>query len=160
MFVVLSDQPEEIKRFRSAPWLCQKTFETPLKSLDRFVEAFLVLFPLESGALSTDLIVFEPRNMLKLMADSSIKVKDQWRFTIRADRENISELLTAALGDWIDFLFVPSPESFALYSDHDEYTTFYTHAPETLLLLTSTLEQIGIAPVSEYRRGGPIDHWR
>jgi hypothetical protein len=161
MITALPDQPEQTEKFRSAPWAWQATFETPLKDLDSFVAGILSPFPLDSGALSTDLVVFEPDNLLKLMSDASIHVENQWKFIIRADGpQSISMLLESAFGDWVDFLFVPSPESFAIYADHDEYATFYTRDSESLLLLVSTLEQAGFVSVPQYTRGGAVDRWR
>ncbi len=67
---------------------------------------------------------------MQLCADNSIELDNFWKFTLRAKgQQNVAELLEAMLGDWIDFVFVPTTESFAIYADHDEYTTFYTPNP-------------------------------
>jgi hypothetical protein len=68
MLTFLSEQPEEIRRFRAKPWNFQRTFKTPLKDLNRFVSTFLATFSFSEGALSTDEVVFEPRNLLILLA--------------------------------------------------------------------------------------------
>jgi hypothetical protein len=44
-----------------------------------------------------------------------------------SDKE-IAPLLEAALGDWVDFLFVPVPKPFAIYADHDDYITLYANS--------------------------------
>src|SRR5215469_4576553 len=127
MLTLLSERPLEIQRFRAKPWPFQQTFKTPLKDLNRFVSSFLAPFSLEKGALSTDEVVFEPKNLLHLLADSSLTVENQYQLTIQATGQGaVADLLQAALGDWVDFVFVPTPELLAIYADHDEYATFYT----------------------------------
>jgi hypothetical protein len=56
------------------------------------------------------------------------------------------------MADWIDFLFVPSPEDFAIYADHDEYTTFYAVDSNTLHTLCTQLCSSGFERVSSFRR--------
>jgi hypothetical protein len=133
MLTLLSERTEEIQRFRDDPWPFQQTFKTPRKDLTRFVSTLLATFSLEKGTLSTDEVVFEPKDLLMLLTQNSVPVKDCYHLTIRADGEReIAELLRAALGDWVDFVFVSSPEVVAIYADHDEYTTFYTRDDATL----------------------------
>lgn len=61
-------------------------------------------------------------------------------------------LLTAALGDWVDFLYVPAPKPFVLYADHDEYTTFFASRQSNLHPVTSALTAGGFARVEGYLR--------
>ena len=63
MLTLLSERPEEILRFRDKPWPFQQTFKTPLKDLNRFVTTFLAPFSLDRGAMSTDEVVFEPKDL-------------------------------------------------------------------------------------------------
>ena len=161
MLTLLSEQPEEICRFRAKPWLFQQTFKTPLKDLNRFVTTFLAPFSLEKGAMSTDEVVFEPKNLLHLLANNSLLVEDQYHLTIQAEgQEAVADLLQAALGDWIDFVFVPAPEVLAIYADHDEYTTFYSRDDATLKNVASGLEKSGFEAVLDYTRGSSGDKWR
>jgi hypothetical protein len=161
LITVLSERPEEIQRFCAAPWQFQLTFKTPLKDLSRFVSTFLAHFPLERGALSVDLVVFEPKNLLKLFARKSLQLADCWNFNLRAEgQQGVLELLEAALGDWVDFSFVPTPESFAIYADHDEYTTIYANGESDLAELTRDLKNAGFESVAGYTRGGMNDGWR
>jgi hypothetical protein len=105
MLAVLSERTEEIKRFRAAPWLFQQTFTTPYKDLNRFVSTFLAPFSLERGALSTDQVVFEPKNLLRLLASKSLSVENYYDLKIQATGQlEIANLLQAALGDYIDFV--------------------------------------------------------
>ena len=67
-------------------------------------------------------------------------------------RYEVELLLEAALSDWINFLFVPAPEQFVMYADHDEYTTFYTGAKSSLDRIAGDLSAKGFARVSDYER--------
>ena len=65
---------------------------------------------------------------------------------------HIAELLQAALLDWIDFLFVSSPEVVAIYADHDEYTTFYGREDAIVKELATALKGSGFEPVVDFTR--------
>jgi hypothetical protein len=161
MLTLLSERPEEIHRFRAKPWPFQQTFKTPLKDLNRFVSTFLAPFSFEKGAISTDEVVFEPRDLLHLLSSNSLPVEDQYHLTIQAEgQQAVADLLQAALGDWVDFVFVPSPEVLAIYADHDEYTTFYTRDNATLAAVSSDLEKSGYEAVPDYTRGSSGEKWR
>jgi hypothetical protein len=153
MIATLSEPPGEIERFRANPWEFQRTFRTPLKDLKNFVATALSQFTLEAGALTTYEIVFEPDTLLELMTSNSIHVENRWKFILRAGgQQSIAEMLEATLACWIDFAFVPTPEFFAIYADHDEYTTFYARNDSTLRNLGSRLELAGFEPVNGYER--------
>ncbi|HEX4320258.1 MAG TPA: hypothetical protein VHZ52_05105 [Acidobacteriaceae bacterium] len=125
------------------------------------MESFLSPYALENGVLSSDLIVFQPDNLLSLLVDNFIQVEDHWDFIVEAKgQESIRKLLLAALSDWVDFLFVPSPELFAIYADHDNYITFYSPDQEGLHTLQSVLTQAGFLFVADYKRGSAADQWR
>jgi hypothetical protein len=161
MLALLSARTEEIQRFRAAPWPFHQTFKTPLKDLTRFVSTFLAPFSLERGALSIDEVVFEPKDLLHLLATNSLSVVDYGHLTIRATgQREVAELLQAALGDWVDFVFVSSPEVIAIYADHDEYTTFYAQDDAILKIVASRLETAGFEAVPSYRRGSSEGKWR
>jgi hypothetical protein len=161
MLTLLAERPEEIRRFRAKPWPFQQTFKTPLKDLNRFVTTFLAPFSLQRGAMSTDQVVFEPKDLLHLLANNSLSVEDQYHLTIQAEgQQAVADLLQAALGDWVDFIFVPSPEVLAIYADHDEYTTFYTRDNARLKNMASGLEKSGFEAVLDYTRGSSGDNWR
>jgi hypothetical protein len=161
LITVLSERPQEIQRFCAAPWQFQLTFKTPLRDLSRFVSTFLAAFSLERAAFSTDLVVFEPENLLKLFAGESLQPENCWNFNLPVEgQRGVLELLEAALGDWVDFSFVPTPESFAIYADHDEYTTFYVNGESDLAELATDLKNAGFESVAGYTRGGMNDGWR
>jgi hypothetical protein len=161
MLVVLSERTEEIQRFRAIPWLFQRTFITPSKDLNKFVSTFLAPFSLERGALSTDQVVFEPENLLRLLASKSLSVDNHYDLKIQATGQlEIADLLQAALGDCVDFVFVPSPEVIAIYTDHDQYTTFYAQDDATLKTVTSRLEAADFEAAANYTRRSSGDRWR
>ena len=161
MITLITERSEEALQFCADPWPFQQTFKTPLKDLNRFVTVFLALFPLEMGTLCTDEVVFEPEKLQKLFSSSLVQVENIWHFNISVQGKlEIAELLEAALGDWVGFVFVSSPESFAIYADHDEYTTFYTSNKTNLVKLVSGLVQAGFEPVVNYLRGSSADRWR
>jgi hypothetical protein len=161
MLTLLSERTDAIQRFRAAPWQFQQTFCTPLKDLKRFVSVFLAPFSVKEGVISTDEVVFEPRNVLKLLAKQSIAVDNCYRFTIEAtSSSDVALLLETVLSDWIDFIFLPKPKSFAIYADHDEFTTFYTPKRGALSRLKSGLEEAGFEAVPDYTRGSSGSKWR
>ncbi len=152
--ITLNPQPAvEIEQFRCEPFCLQQTFVTPLQDLPRFVSTLISLFDPGTGFLSIDQVVFEPKNLLVLAMRNEIIIGDQWHLNLTASgKKDIGELLEAASGDWVDFLFVPIPQTFAIYADHDEYTTFFVKEEDTLNLLTSKLCEAGFQIVGEYRR--------
>jgi hypothetical protein len=94
------------------------------------------------------------------LANNSLSVENHYDLTIEAEgRHAIANLLQAALGDWVDFVFVPSPETFAMYADHDEYTTFYTLDDGILRNLISGLQKSGFQAVLDYTRASSGDNW-
>jgi hypothetical protein len=140
----LSRIPAQIERFRMAPWPFQQTFQTPLKDLQRFVDAFSGQMPLEKCALNTDEVVFEPKHLLEFLSRFSITVENQWKFILSADSsEEGASLLVATLSDWVDFCLVPESGKFAIYADHDEYITFYAEEETTIGTIRSSLVQAG-----------------
>src|SRR5881394_1250371 len=124
----LSESPGTIKRYRKQEWSYQQTFQTPLKQLPRFVDAIFSAIPeIESASAVFEQVVFEPHyGLVPLYAKYSLPQK-WYGDNVTLASENAAEareLLEAVLSEWIDFLFLPSPASFIIYADHDEYTTF------------------------------------
>ena len=66
-------------------------------------------------------------------------------------QEEVRLLLHAIFSDWVDFIFVPEPKSFAIYADHDEYTTFFAHTRSNLNRVVNALSD-GFKTVPEYER--------
>ena len=161
MLSITTEDRLDVQHFRANPWKYQQTFKTPLKDLKRFVSVLLQPYALDSVALVTDEVVFEPKEVIQFLAYSGIELQDCYRFSIEADgSSDISRLIEAVLSDWIDFLLVPSPQLFAVYADHDEFTTFYAPEPEELGALVQRLQTAGFEAVPEYTRGSTGRRWR
>lgn len=149
----LSETTDEVERFRAVSWKFQRTFLTPLKNLPHFVATFLSPFTLDQCSVTIEQVVFEPTNLLQLLTSHSITVRNCCGVTLTAMGQNeIAALLEAALGDWVDFNFVPTPESFAIFADHDEFTTFFSSSHSTLTLLTAALHANGFKEIPDYTR--------
>jgi hypothetical protein len=144
MIRLLPSIPEAIHRFRANPWPFQKTLETPRENMTSFISALGSVFPVDSGVVSTDQVVFEPDNFLELLKARELSIENYRTFCAEASSpENVAVLLNAMLNDWIDFVFVPSPESFAIYADHDEFLTLYVPTASGLSELVTRLALVG-----------------
>jgi hypothetical protein len=152
--MTLSQNKGGLKRFRRTPWRFQQTFHTPLKNLRLFVANIVSGHePLQTGSVTIDQVVFEPKNLLALLARHSLPPEygHEWCLTT-AGQQGIGELLEAALGDWVDFIFVPTPKPFVIYADHDEYTTFYANTKSNLNGVVQRLAAEGFQSVADYER--------
>jgi len=149
----LSQSDEEKDQFLRIPVKFQKTFLTPLKDMRRFVAAILSSHYMEHGCVTIDQVVFEPTNLMALLARHSISVPSCIHTTVTAfGRSEISTLLSAVFGDSVDFLFMPSPRRFAIYADHDEYATFLADSQSDLNMVTAPLEHGGFTVVPDFKR--------
>jgi hypothetical protein len=148
-----SSVPESVRRFKTSPWPYEKTLVTPRKDLVAYLSALLELFPTVQGDVSTDEIVFEPDNLLKFLTARGISLDDYWSFCGSVSGAgDVQEMLAALLNDWIDFAFVPSSESFAIYADHDEFLTIYFSNEADLDRCFVHLRQRGFGFVEGYTR--------
>jgi hypothetical protein len=161
LITIMEVRSERLAAFHRDPWPIQQSFSTPLQGLNHFVSVIADGIPWEVAELTTDEVVFEPCNTLQLMERKQLQLEDYWDFNLRVEGQTeIAETLEALLGDSIDFLFLPSPESIAIYADHDEYTTFYSKAAESLKALTQRLTGAGFKSVEGYTRGRSGDKLR
>jgi len=152
--MIISRNKGSIKRFRRTPGRFQQTFRTPLKTLRPFVKIIAsALEPLRGGCVTMDQVVFEPKNLIGVMAAHSLPTYygHEWSLTAE-DSSETKSLLEAALGDWVDFLFVPMPKTFVIYADHDEYTTFFAHTKSNLNRVAQALTSKGFEKVIGYER--------
>ncbi|MGA3067479.1 MAG: hypothetical protein ABSF29_11605 [Tepidisphaeraceae bacterium] len=159
MEMTLSETPGSLKRFRQTPWRYQQTFRTPLKNLQPFVAGILsCIQPIQKAIVTFDKVIFEPRNLNALIARKSIAAKSRdsspylHDWSLSCGGEDAAELLTVALQDWLDFLFVPTPKPFVIFADHDEYSTFFAVTKSHLNRVVSTLADGGFRLVHEYQR--------
>jgi len=152
--MTLSENPAALKEFRRTTWKFQQTFQTPLKNLQAFVSTIVsAAEPWRAGCLTIEQAVFEPGHLVALLAKNSIPSRYERGVSLTAaGQEEIEALLCAVLGDWIDFIFVPQPKSFAIYADHDEYTTFYAQTRSNLNRVVKALSDRGFQIVQGYER--------
>jgi len=122
MIELLTAVPSQIRQFRANVWNFQATLVTPRNAMKRFLAVVLGTFPVLEGSITTNQVVFEPDHVVELLNPRGIFHENLWEFTMNATGvEDVTALLDATLNDWIDFTFVPTPASFAIYADHDEY---------------------------------------
>ena len=152
--MTLSENPGALKKFRRTPWRFQQTFHTPLKNLQAFVLTIVTSGePLKSGCLTIEQVVFDPEHLIALLTSKAIPPRYERGVSLTViGQGEIETLLCAVLGDWTDFIFVPEPKSFAIYTDHDEYTTFYSHTRSNLNRVAQALLGKGFQEVPGYKR--------
>jgi hypothetical protein len=153
--------PDAINDFRGDPWPHQRTIVTPRTRMSSFLSTLLSISPIEQGVASTDQVVFEPDHVLELLAGRELRPEDCWSLCASASgARDVEALLAAMLSDWIDFVFVPSPATFAIYADHDEYLTLYMPSEAALNQLVASIEAHGFSFVPDYVRPSKGEIWR
>ena len=149
--MTISATTGSLKRLRRVPWRFQQTFLTPLKSLKPFVTTILSgRQQIQGAAVTVDSVVFEPKNLNALLASQSLPPSLQSSVEVTGQLQ-VAALLEAALADWIDFWFVPTPKPFVIYADHDEYTTFFANSKSNLNGVVEPLLKQGFKTV-DYER--------
>ena len=145
-------------RLREPPLPFQKTYATPLSDLPKFVRTILAPFEVTDGAIHIEQIIFKPNELIWYMRRLGI-VTDEGqlnRATLQAaNKQEALTLLECVLGQWTDFAFLPSPKQFAIYADHDEYTTVFTASVEMLNTLHSDMSREGFKEVDGWTWTGP-----
>ena len=97
-------------------------------------------------------MVFEPKHVQSFLASQRLPPSLQRESSIEVvGQQQVGALLEAALGDWVDFWFVPTPKPFVIYADHDEYTTFFANSKSNLNGIVGPLVKQGFETV-EYER--------
>ncbi|MFO1523436.1 MAG: hypothetical protein U1F77_03995 [Kiritimatiellia bacterium] len=100
-----------------------------------------------------DAIVFEPRHLHALLSANSLPLDIQGETCIEAGGpRDVEALLIAALGDPVDFWFVPTPKTFVIYADHDEYATFFAISKSNLNAAVTPLLENGFKQVEFERK--------
>ena len=139
--MTLSKTPGVLKRFRRTPWRFQRTFQTPLKNLEPFVTTIIsAVDGIDSASLTVDKVVFEPKHIIALLTRYYLPPEygREWCIQATAQHEP-QDLLQAALSDWLDFFFIPTPKPFIIFADHDEFTTFYANSRSNLNRVVAAL---------------------
>ena len=150
----VSSSPKTVKQFQRNPWPFQATFQTPLKDLERFVSTFISAHQfIQNGCMTIDDYIFEPKTLNAFLAQHSVSAVLTHGVSLEADgQQQVKALLRATLADWIDFLFIPFPKRFAIYADHDEYTTFYANTKGNLSKIVHALKEKRFEQVDDYER--------
>lgn len=146
--------PGIFKQISRKVWTFQRTFQTPLGNLEPFVSAILSrLEPTTRYTTVIDGYVFDPDHMRGLLSayPLSIKVTHDWSIE-SIDHASTKKLLVAMFQDWIDFIFLPKPQPFCFYADHDEYTTFYAMTKSNLNQAVQPLLSYGFIEVKDFER--------
>jgi hypothetical protein len=151
--MTLSETSGSLKRLRKVPWRFQQTFQTPLRHLQPFVATIVsAREPLQRATLTIDSVVFEPENLNALLSSRSLPPSLRRESSVEVfGHDEVGLLLQAALGDSVDFWFVPTPKPFVLYADHDEYTTFFAASKSNLNGVVEPLRTAGFQMV-DYER--------
>lgn len=149
-----SSSPKTVKQFQRSPWPFQATFQTPLNDLERFVSTFVSAHhSIQSGCVTIDDYIFEPKTLNAFLAQYSVSAVLTHDISLEAEsQQQVEALLRATLADWGDFLFIPSPKRFAIYADHDEYTTFYANTKGNLSKIVHALKEKRFEQVDDYER--------
>ena len=146
--------PGVLKRFRRTPWRFQETFQIPLRDLDTFVSIILTSGdPIQWARLTVDKVIFEPRKWKSLLSNFSPPDSLSHELSIEGSGEKeVRELLVAAFGDSLEFLFTPTPKPFVIYADHDEYATFFANTKANLNTVVHALLAKKYKLILDYRR--------
>ncbi len=143
-----------LEQFRRTPPQFQQTVQTPLQNLQPFVGTILSAHEqVESGYVIIDQVVFAPKHLMAMLAKHQLSAQcERGSSLIVTGRDDVRAILQAALSDWVNFLFAPTPEPFVIYADHDEYTTFYAGTRSKLDHVVEALSAQGFAKVPGYER--------
>jgi hypothetical protein len=151
--MTLSATSGSLKHLRKVTWRFQQTFLTPLQNLSPFVATIISgREQIQGATLTIDSVVFEPKKLHELLASQSLPPSLQAGSSVEVmGQQQAGALLEAALGDWVDFWFVPTPKPFVIYADHDEYTTFFANSKSNLNGVVQPLRKHGFEQV-DYER--------
>jgi hypothetical protein len=106
-----------------------------------------------SAHLLVSAVAFPPTNLLALLGGHGLPGDPAGGTSVFAETPDESlALLVAALGDWMDFYFLPNPKRFLLYADHDEYITLFAHRKASLSRIKARLTEAGFDEVTAYVR--------
>jgi len=123
----LSENTNLLRKFRKTAWRFQQTFGT--SSTDRQVFAASVvsaIHSLQAASVIVDQVVFEPKHFFAMLGRHPLPPHGLNKTSITAlGPQEAGALLVAALGDDVDFLFVPVPRPFLVFADHHDYATIY-----------------------------------
>jgi hypothetical protein len=155
----ISVQSSKGWRLRESPFPCQQTYSTPLvdrsdpanrSNLSRFVRSILAPFEVRTCELWIEQIIFEPTELIWYLRGCGITTDEGQlnHAVLQAENETeVYSLLECALGQWTDFVLFPSPKEFAIYADHDEFTTIFAADIEALDSIRLAMKQEGFKEI-------------
>lgn len=148
--MTVTQTPGALKKFKRTPWRFQQTVKTPLNDLQRFVSIICAANPPQAATLTIDEFI-DARNLIPLLGSNSDSqlTRDT---SIEADSTEAGKLLAAALADWLDFLYIPTPKPFVIYADHDEYTTFFVNSKSALNKVILPIKEAGFTIIENWER--------
>jgi hypothetical protein len=122
-------------------------------------EIISALVSIKRGIIVIDGYVFEPKSLRKLLSahPQFMNLTHDWSIESIAI-QSMKELLLATFQHWIDFAFIPTPQPFAIYADHDEYTTFYAMTKSNLNQVVKPLLAQGITQVKDFEQSFDPSH--
>jgi hypothetical protein len=143
----------ELKRLRARVSPEQATFHVPPARAADFATALCAAGAGADGArIVIANVVFPARHLNAALGRSDPEAVLARETVVDAGAGEAHPLLTAALGDCVDFWFVPSPGGFLLFADHDEYSTVFAHKKSAVSRSTAALTQAGFRHVSDFSR--------
>jgi len=154
MALSIQRTPGALLRFRRPTGVYQQTFRTALDRLPVFVAALLAGSPpITAGTVTVKAVVFEPRHLAAFLAMHGLPQEVGPETTVTAtNAEEVNGLLVATLADWLDFYFLPKPNRFLVYADHDEYTTVFSARRTAVSRIATAMGVAGIAEVPGFSR--------
>jgi hypothetical protein len=148
-------------RLWEAPFPFQQTYVTHERDLSRFVHTLLGPFEFNDAAIGVETIVFTPHELIAYLNSFGIVTEEGEEGALNgaviraADASEAATLLECVFGEWIDFAFIPSPKTFVIYADHDNYTTVFTATPELLVSVRSAMDVQKFKAVDDWFWTGP-----
>jgi hypothetical protein len=119
-----------------------KAFASALLSGDPPCERAALVVEETSGALYHIGPLIEQPPLESLPRDTTITA---------TGREAAEALLAAALSDYVDFWFVPTPGGLLVYADNDEYATVFAHRQGPVSKAGERLRAADLTEVTGYR---------
>lgn len=147
--MVITPTSGALAKFRRTPWRFQQTLE--LGGVDQFVSLILESHGDISGGTVTIVEAVFDTTRLDSVCPAHIKFDYDCSITVQS-REEVRALLTAALGDGPDFLFIPAPKPFVFYADHHYLVTFYANKKSHLNHVVEPLVSRGHRLIKDWQR--------
>jgi hypothetical protein len=139
-------------KFFRTPLRFQQTFEIPARLVALCADATLQALPeLTEAKAVINRIALEPRQLCAFLSEYQLSTAIEHGTCITANKTGeVHSLLSIALGEWIDFLFVPSPKPFVLYADHDRYVTVLANSRSNVNKIALPLAAAGFKQAVGY----------